>query len=83
MPIAGVTILTERKKTMDVLNQLQSIRNLTTYGIHKENYIVAVLEADKSSDLEQMTEKLKEEIPGVLGIYPAYINFEDELKGNL
>jgi nitrate reductase NapAB chaperone NapD len=82
MPVAGVTVLTEREKARDVLNKLQSMENLTTYGIHKEIYIIAVLEGESDSDLEKMSMKIQKEIPGVLGIYPAQINFEDQKKGH-
>ena len=80
MPIAGVTILTEPGKTMDVLNELQALDNLTTYGIHKDIYIIAVLEGNSSSDLEKMTGEIQKNTAGILGIYPAYINFEDEIE---
>ncbi len=46
MPIAGVTIITDKSKTANVLNQLNKVENVTTYGVHKDNNIVAVFEGD-------------------------------------
>ncbi len=78
MPIAGVVILTEKNKTEDVLIQLKKIENVTTYGIHKDNYIIAVFEGDTTTDLEKINNHIITETDGVMGIYPAYVNYEEE-----
>lgn len=77
MPIAGVVILTDQTKTMNVLNELQDIDGITTYGVHKDNNIVAVFEADTAKSLEDMNDWLFNEVEGILGVYPAYVNFEE------
>ncbi len=76
MPIAGVVIYTQPQKSMEVLDQLKKIENVTTYGVHKGNSIIAVFEANTSRELEQLSDRISMEIPGILGIYPAYVNFE-------
>ena len=78
MPIAGVVIITDKKKTANVLNQLNKIENVTTYGVHKDNNIVAVFEGDSTSKLEKMNDNIIKKIDGIYGIFPAYVNFEDE-----
>ena len=78
MPIAGVVVLTQSSHTQNVLESLQKQPNVTTYGVHKENHIIAVLEAETTKELKNMSEEITRGIPGVLGVYPAYINFEDE-----
>ncbi len=78
MPIAGVIIVTAPEKSMQVLDQLEPIQNVTTYGVHKDNNIVAVLEGDSPKDLEILSKKIQEEVSEVMGIFPAYVNFEDE-----
>ena len=77
MPIAGVVILTRSENTSQVLNQLQNIENVTTYGVHKDNNIIAVFEGQTPKDLERLNDKIINELPGILGIYPAYVNYED------
>ncbi len=77
MPIAGVVILTRKEEASQVLNRLQNMENVTTYGVHKENNIIAVLEGRTPKELERINDKLVKEIPGILGIYPAYVNYED------
>jgi len=81
MPIAGVVILTKEEKTLQVLNELQNVENVTTYGIHKDNNIIAVFEGQSPKDLERINDKLLHEIQGILGIYPAYVNYEDLNEG--
>ena len=82
MPIAGVVILTREEMTSQVLNQLQNVENVTTYGVHKNNNIVAVFEGQTPKELERINEKLINEVPGILGIYPAYVNYEDVEEQN-
>ena len=78
MLIGGVAILTQPDKTESILDTLQEIQGITTYGIHKEYHIVTVLESDSLKGLEELTDQIGKNIPGVLGVYPAYVNFEDE-----
>jgi len=78
MLISGVVVVTKTDKTSEVLNALQDMRNVTTYGIHKDYHIVAVLEGNTARELEDLTEEIKGSIPGVLGVYPTYVNFELE-----
>lgn len=78
MPIAGVVISTIPEKVEDVYRNLERYEGITTYGIHQNSQIIAVFEADTSRELERMGERLRQELDGILGIFPAYINFEDE-----
>jgi len=77
MPIAGVLVLTEPKLTKSALVDLNKMDKVTTYGIHKENYIIAVLEADAITELETITKSITTGVRGVIGVYPAYVNYED------
>jgi len=80
MPIAGVVILTQPEKSQSVLNQLKGMPGVTTYGIHKENYIITVLEGDTLEEMKSKSEQIMSNVPGILGVYPSYINVEDELE---
>lgn len=79
MPISGVVILTKKDKTQDVLEALKKKDNITTYGVHKDFHIITVFEADTAKGLENIADDIQDTIPGILGIYPSYINFEDEV----
>jgi len=78
MPIAGVVIVTTQEKSMQVLDQINEIENVTSYGIHKDNNIIAVFEGDTPKDLELISKKIESDVPGVLGIFPSYVSYEDE-----
>jgi nitrate reductase NapAB chaperone NapD len=78
MLISGVIVVTQPEKTEHVLNALQNYENVTTYGIHKDYYIIAVLEGETPKELETLTEDISTFVSGVLGVYPAYVNFEME-----
>ncbi|GAB4377341.1 MAG: hypothetical protein Kow0042_24930 [Calditrichia bacterium] len=81
MPITGVIILTMPDKANQVLACLQGYENITTYGIYKTNNIVAVMEGRSAEELERYSDQLREQIPGIIGIYPTYVNFEEVPEG--
>ena len=77
MPIAGIVILTAPGKADSVLSDLQALSQVTTYGIHKENNIVAVLETDTPAELKILSASIQDDIPGVMGVYASNVNYED------
>ncbi len=79
MPIAGVVVLSSKNDIQRVYENLQKHPQITTYGIHQEQYVVAVVETAPGEDMEQLLNQIQEQEPSILGIYPAYINFEDEV----
>ncbi len=58
MPIAGVVIITDKKKTANVLNRLNTIENVTTYGVHKDNNIIAVFVSEGYEEKQVVNELL-------------------------
>lgn len=80
MAIAGVVIVTQPDKTMRVLEKLNVMANVTTYGVHNDVQIIAVFEADSSKSLEEMSMEIQENIEGIMALYPAYVTTEDELE---
>jgi len=77
MPIAGMVIISKREKARDVLEALEGDPQITTYGLHQETDIVAVFEAKTIEGLEQLSDRVQREIDGVIGVFPAYVHFED------
>jgi len=78
MPIAGVIITTLQEEAENVLIKLKEFKKVSTYGIHQGNNIVAVFEGDTINELEDINIKITKEIKGVLGVFPAYVNYEDD-----
>lgn len=63
MPIAGIVITILPEESEAVYRQLQGMADVTLYGIHKEHYIIAVLEADTTKQLEIMANSIRDETP--------------------
>jgi nitrate reductase NapAB chaperone NapD len=58
---------------------LTAMPGLSSYGIHRDCYVVAVAEAP-STELEPLLQQVKE-IPGVLSCLVTSVNLEDEQDG--
>ncbi|RLC13502.1 MAG: hypothetical protein DRI57_16090 [Deltaproteobacteria bacterium] len=78
MAIAGLLVHTLKEQVEDVRTQISAMPEMTTYGIHEEQYIVTVAEFP-SEFMEDEVEKLKD-MEGVLTIYTTYVTIEDELE---
>lgn len=79
MAIAGVVIATIPDKTMQVMSQLNETKNVTTYGVYNDDQIVAVFESDSANGLEKLSKDIQDNIDGVIGIFPSYVTYEDEM----
>ena len=64
-------------------DQVSSMEELTTYGIHEGAYVVAVVESP--SDVIEKVVKRIGRLDGVLTVYTTYLTIEDEIDddGNL
>ena len=77
MAIAGLLIHTLKEDLETVESRIRSMPEMTTYGIHQDQYIVVVVEAP-SDQMEKKVDLIKD-IEGVLTIYTTYVTIEDEL----
>ncbi len=80
MAIAGVVIAAQPQKAMHVVEELNKTPQVTTYGVYNDSQIVAVFESDTANGLKKLSEKILKNIDGILGIYPSYVTFEDEME---
>jgi len=83
MAIAGLLIHTLPQDAKDVEKAVGSIDEMTTYGIHEDQYVVVVAEAP-SDQMEDTVGKI-DDIGGVLAVYVNSLTVEDEIDedGNL
>jgi len=83
MAISGILIHCLTDDLTAVEAQVQTMEEITTYGVHDDAYVVAVVESP-SDQIERVTKRI-EEIEGVLTIYTTYLTIEDEIDedGNL
>ena len=76
MAIAGLLVHTLQGKAEMIEQQIKEMDNMTSYGIHKDEFIVLVAEIH-SQDMENEVDKINR-IDGVLTIYTTYVTLEDE-----
>ena len=83
MAISGILVHCLKDDLEVVEQQVSSMEELTTYGIHEDAYVVAVVESP--SDLIEKVVKRIGSLDGVLSIYTTYLTIEDEIDedGNL
>ncbi len=83
MAIAGLLVHTLKDHVKDVEKAVAEMEEMTTYGIHEDQYVVVVVEAP-SDKMEQAVDGL-DGLEGVLTVYTTYLTVEDEMDedGNL
>ncbi len=78
MAIAGLLVHTLGEHLKGVEKQIKGMPEMTTYGIHQDQYVVVVAEAP-SDQMEERVDVIKA-IEGVLTIYTTYVTIEDEME---
>jgi nitrate reductase NapAB chaperone NapD len=79
MAIVGLLVQAGKEDLPAVEARLQELPELSTYGAHKEQYIVVVAEAP-AGQLQDVVARINR-LKGVLATYTAYVTMEDELPG--
>ena len=78
MLISSMIVKTRPGKADAVLSMLGKIPRISTYGIHRGNNIIVVAETHDVKQLENLTGFILDSIEDVLGVFPTYLNFEEE-----
>jgi len=83
MAISGILIHCLKDNIQNVEKMVNSMEEMTTYGIHEDQYVVAVVESP-SDTIEQVVRRTGS-MEGVLTVYTTYLTIEDEIDedGNL
>ena len=83
MAISGILVHCLADDLQDVEQKVSSMEELTTYGVHEDQYVVAVVESP-SDMIEKVVKKIGR-MEGVLTVYTTYLTIEDEIDedGNL
>ncbi len=77
MAITGLLVHALKKDVVNVEKAVSLLPEMTSYGIHQDQYVVVVVEAP-SDRLEKVVEQL-DSIDGVLAVYTTYLTVEDEI----
>jgi len=80
MAITGFLVHALSEHLESVEKEMNSMPEITTYGIHQDQYIVAV--AEMPSELIEPTMERVKALEGVLTIYTTYLTIEDEMDEN-
>ena len=77
MAIMGFLVHVLKKDASGVETRIQQMAEMTTYGIHQNQYVVVVAET-VSDQIESAINRVKQ-LEGVLSIYTTYLTIEDEM----
>jgi len=84
MIVASMIIKAFPENIDEVILKLNNIPNVTTYGVHKEENIIVLIEADSEDQLKDLARYINSEFDGILGTYPTFVsadeNFDEEIK---
>lgn len=80
MIIASMIIKALPEHTDELVLKLNNIPNVTTYGVHKEENIIVLIEADSEDQLKDLSRYITSEFDGILGTYPTFISSEDDIE---
>lgn len=73
MFISSMIIKVLPEKAEEMLAKLKKMSEVTTYGIHNDNNIIAVAEAEEINELELLSKRIVDECEAVLAVYPTYV----------
>ncbi len=80
MAIMGLLVHVLKEEVAAVEAQVSLMEEMTTYGIHEDQYVVVVCET-VSDQIERVVDRIKQ-LTGVLTIYTTYLTIEDEMDEN-
>ncbi|SJZ92706.1 chaperone NapD [Selenihalanaerobacter shriftii] len=81
MLIAGALVEYDKNFNEKVLDLLRREENLTFYETEKAGKVVIVIEAQDTNILEEQIKEL-EGLNEIIGVFPSYINYEEEFSKN-
>jgi len=83
MAIMGLLVHVLKEDVETVEEKVGQMEEMTTYGIHEDQYVVVVCET-VSDQIERVIDRVKQ-LNGVLTIYTTYLTIEDEMDedGNI
>ena len=80
MVISGLIIHTKADMADAIASQLAEYPGVEIHSVLENCKIVVVLESPNVDDAHELTSRKFASIDGVLGVYLAYCNFEDQFE---
>lgn len=78
--ISSMIVRVVPDKAEEVLQQLDKIPNVETHGLHKEENIIVVAEGRDVRQIENLISYINREFPDVTGVYPTYLNWDENME---
>jgi nitrate reductase NapAB chaperone NapD len=76
--ITGFLVHCEAEQSGRIERRLAELREITSFGVHRERYIVAVAEAP-GGEMEELLRRVRG-VEGVLSLYVTSMTIEDEIE---
>lgn len=80
MIIASMIVKALPENIDEVVLKLNNIPNVTTYGVHKEENIILLIEADSEDQIKDLARYINSEFDGILGTYPTFIGSDEDVE---
>ena len=78
MLIASMIVKVVPEHAERIEAHLNTLDSVTSYGVHKTDNIIAVVEAQNVHEIEELSNNLMKEYDAVLGVYPTYLTVDDD-----
>ena len=78
--ISSMIVRVKPAKADEILVQLEKIPNVETHGVHKEENIILVAEGRDVRQIENLVTYINQEFPDVAGVYPTYLNWDEDIE---
>ena len=82
MAIVGAFARIDSEYSQHCQDDLNHLDGVSTFDIHDEDKLGILIEADSLDDAHAAITKTIRSTPGVLGVWPVYVNTEDEQVDN-
>ncbi len=78
MLIASMVVKVLPEKAEAVQAKLDALPGVTTYGVHKENNIIAVAEVSDVDELERLSKGILADNEEVMAVLPTFLGSDQE-----
>lgn len=78
MIIASCIVKVEPTQAEEIAALLNQPPRFTTFGIHKENNLILVVELEYIKEMEQTIRNIMDLHTGILAVFPTYMEQEEE-----
>jgi nitrate reductase NapAB chaperone NapD len=79
MLVASMVVKVDAAQAEELSRQFGRIPGLTTYGVHKDDNVVVVAEAQDEAQLENMARYILDHFEGAWGVFPTFVASDNDV----